>query len=312
MTSLQITGAKEPELVDRIVAVVNGDIISFFELNQMAKPYIEKIRSMGYPDDKSHEMILKIREDILNQLIDQKLTDQEIGRRGITVSEKETDSAIDRLLKEANLKNIEELEKALAKEGLTLEEYRQKIKEQILRGRLVNAEIKSGIVITKEDIKAYYESHYNEYEGEKKYHLRNIIMKADASGSEADKPAVKKRMETVLDKLKAGESFEKTAKKYSEVLAGEGGDLGYFKFNELSPQIQDAIKGLKDGEFSGILDTDVGYQIFFVQEIINMKGISLEDISSEIQEKLFNEFVNKKFQSWVEELRKRSYIKIML
>ncbi len=69
---------------------------------------------------------------------------------------------------------------------------------------------------------------------------------------------------------------------------------------------------MKDGEFSGILDTDIGYQIFFVQEIIKEKGKSLEDASSEIQDKLFNEIVDKKFQSWVEELRKKSYIKIML
>lgn len=214
----RIAEAKKPELVDRIIAVVNEDIISLFELNQMAKPYSDKIRSMGYPEDKAKEMLLKIREDILNQLIDQKLTDQEIRRRGITVSEKETDSAIERLLKDANLRSSEELEKALLKEGLTLEEYRQKIKEQILRGRLVNTEIKAGIVITKEDIKAYYESHHDEYEGEKKYHLRNIIMKKEDSGN------VKKKMEDVLNKLKSGESFEKTAKKYSETLAEEGGD----------------------------------------------------------------------------------------
>ncbi len=212
----RIAEAKKPELVDRIIAVVNEDIISLFELNQMAKPYSDKIRSMGYPEDKAKEMLLKIREDILNQLIDQKLTDQEIRRRGITVSEKETDSAIERLLKDANLRSSEELEKALLKEGLTLEEYRQKIKEQILRGRLVNTEIKAGIVITKEDIKAYYESHHDEYEGEKKYHLRNIIMKKEDSGN------VKKKMEDVLNKLKSGESFEKTAKKYSETLAEEG------------------------------------------------------------------------------------------
>ncbi len=303
--------AEGAEVVDRIVAVVNDDIISLFELNQSLKPYTEKIRALGYTSEKERKMLFKVREDILNQLIDQKLTDQEIKRFRIAISEKEIDSAIERI-KEVNFYTDEELKEALAREGLTIEKYRKRMKEQMLRTKLVNLEIKSKIVITKEDIKSYYESHADEYGGENKYHLRNIIMKVFSAANEAEKLAVYKKMESILAKLKDGESFEAMAAAYSESsLASEGGDLGLFGLDDLSPQLQEAIRGLNAGEFTSVLDTDQGYQIFFVQDIIKTQGRSLEEVSPEIEEKLFNEIVDEKFRSWLEGLRKRSCIKIV-
>ncbi len=306
-----IVSAESAEVVDRIVAVVNNDIVVLSELDELFKPYAMRIRSLGYTSEKEREMLFRVREDILNQLIDRKLTDQEIKRYKIAVSEKEIDSTIERI-KEASLYTDEELREALAGEGLTMEEYRKNMKEQILRTKLVNFEIKSRIVITKEDIKFYYETHSDKYSGKKKYHLRNIIMRISPLAKEAEKLAVFKKMETILSELKKGESFETMAGIYSESsLSARGGDLGLFEFDELSPQLQEAVKGMNAGEFTSVLDTDQGYQIFFIQEIIKTKGKPLEEASSEIEEKLFNEINDKKFQSWIENLHKRSHIKVI-
>ena len=107
-----LAGAQEAEVVDRIVAVVNDEIISLFEMNQLLQPYEAKIRNLGYSSEKEREMLFKVREDVLNQLIDQKLTDQETRRFRITVSEQEIDNAIERI-KEANFYTDEQLRKAL-------------------------------------------------------------------------------------------------------------------------------------------------------------------------------------------------------
>ena len=306
-----IVSAESAEIVDRIVAVVNDDIIVLSELDELFKPYAARIRALGYPFEKERKMLFRVREDILNQLIDRKLTDQEIKKSKIAVSEKEIDSTIERI-KEASFYTDEELREALAGEGLTMEVYRKRIKEQILRTKLVNLEIRSKIVITREDIKSYYESHSDKYCGEKKYRLRNIIMRVSPFANEVEKLAVFKKMEAILAKLKKGEPFENMAGINSESsLAAEGGDLGLFGFDELSPQLQEAIKGINAGEFTSVLDTDQGYQIFFIQEIVKTQGKSLEEVSPEIEEKLFNEINDKKFQSWLENLRKRSHIKII-
>lgn len=299
------------EVVDRIVAVVNDDIITLFELNRSFKPYEEKIRKLGYSTDKEHKMLFKVREDMLNRLIDQKLQDQEVEPLKIKIDEREIDQTIERI-KETNYYTDEDLRLTLANEGLTMEEYRKRIKEQILRTKLINLKVRSKIVITKEDITSYYKNHPDKYGGKKKYHLHNIIIKVPLFADEREKDKIKARMDEILTELKAGESFENMAKTYSESSLGAGGgDLGLFRLDELSPQLQNTIKEMKAGEFTPVLDTDQGFQIFFVKEIVKTSGKPLEEVSPEIEKILFNEIVEKKFQSWLEELRNQSVIKII-
>ena len=182
----------------------------------------------------------------------------------------------------------------------------------MLRSRLLNIEVKSRIVITKEDIESYYETHKELYDGEKKYHLRNIIMKVPALADEAEEGRIRAKMEMILEKLKAGQPFEDMAKQYSEsTSAADGGELGVFAQDVLSPQIQEALKGMQAKEFTPILETDLGYQILFVQDVIHAQGKTLEEATPEVEQKLFKEVVDEKFQTWLEELRKRSHIKIV-
>jgi peptidyl-prolyl cis-trans isomerase SurA len=102
------------------------------------------------------------------------------------------------------------------------------------------------------------------------------------------------------------------ARNYSESsTAPEGGDLGLFELDSLSPQLQKTIKGMKPGEVTPVLETDQGYQIFFLQEILKTPGKSLKDVSPEIQRILYEENADKKYQEWIEGLRKQSTIKII-
>ena len=304
-----IADVQSAEVVDRIVVVVNDDIILLSELDESFKPYADSIMAFGYSLDEERRTLFNAREKILNQLIDQKLTDQQIKRSNITVRDDEIDGAIERL-KEANFFTDEELREMLGAEGLTLEEYRKRIKDQMLRAKLVNFEVKSKIVITKEDIESYYKSHSDKYGRIKKYRLNNIIMKVPSFASEEEKLMVLEKMEIVLTELNAGKSFDIIAKAYSEssYVSDEGG-LGLFELKELSPRIQEAIRDMKAGEFTPVLDTDQGYQIFYLQEIVDVSGKSLEEASPEIEDILYKEIVDKKFRSWIDELRKRSHIK---
>jgi len=302
--------AQDVEVVDRIVAVVNDDVILLSELNPAIKPYMNRIGTSGYPLAKQREMRVQVREKVLNQLIDQKLTDQEIKRHQIQISEKEIDNTIERI-KESRFVTDEELREALKKEGLTMEEYRKRMKEQILRARLINQEVKAKIIITQEDIEARYKTD-EKYRKEKKYHLSNIIMKIPPPKSESQKLETKKKMEMVLEKLNSGAPFSALAKIYSESSsAPEGGYIGIFTLEALSPQLQEVLKGMGKGDFSPVLDTDQGYQIFYVSEIEEAPGKSLEEASPEIQSQLFNEIVDKEFSAWLEDLRTRSAIEII-
>ncbi|MCP4370224.1 MAG: hypothetical protein GY797_19240 [Deltaproteobacteria bacterium] len=206
----------------------------------------------------------------------------------------------------------EELREELTKQGLTFKEYRKQIKEEILRERLISYEVQSKIVITSEDIKAYYEDHKNIYSGKKKYHLRNIIMKVPRNADETEKQMIFKKIIAVLSELEQGEPFDKLARIYSDSpLASEGGDLGLFEVKDLSPQFQEAIRELTEGEYTPVIDTDQGYQILYVQKIQKSQGKTLEVATSEISQKLYKDTVNSKYISWLKDLKNRSHIKII-
>jgi peptidyl-prolyl cis-trans isomerase SurA len=303
--------AADTEVVDRVVAVVNEDLITLYDLNQALHPYEADIRAQGYSLEKEREALFKLRTDLLNRIIDRKLTDQVIKKNNIEVSEKEIDAAFERI-KEARSLTDENLRAGLAQQGLTLEEYRQNIKQQLLRNILVNREIKSKIVITEDEIKRYYDAHSERYAGETKYHIWNIFIRMPEFADESTKRLALEKMEAVAAKLKQGHPFESlAAQKPDSPMTPEGADLGLFRLDELSPQLQKAIKDLQAGEFSSILNTDMGYQIIYVQKIIKADAKSMADVKSEIQQTLYDEAVDNRFQTWLQNLREKSHIKII-
>ncbi|MEE8541235.1 MAG: peptidylprolyl isomerase [Desulfobacterales bacterium] len=301
----------QADVVDRVLAIVNEDIITLSDLNLLYMPYLNDIKERGYGLEQQRELLFKAHGKFLDEIIRQKLTDQAIKRSKVGVAEKQIVDEIARIKSAYDYSDAEFIE-ALQNQGLTLDGYRRRLEERILRENLINLEVVSKIVITPGDIKAYYEKHADLYAGKKQYHLRNIIMPVAPYDEEEFKRGIRQKMELVLERLKKGQSFETLAKTYSESpFAAEGGDLGLFNADQLSLQIQEALKGLKVGEYTSILDTEQGYQIFFIENIVSAQGKSLKEATPEIQEKVYKTIVDQKFQKWLENLHKRSHIKIM-
>lgn len=303
--------AVSAEVVDRVIAVVNDDIVRLVELNKTVSRFEEQIQLKRYSPDKENEEIYKIRMEVLNNLIDEKLADQEIRNSGIFVDEREIDVAIEQV-KAMNYYSDEDLRIALTANGVNMAEYREEIKRQILRNKLVNIKIKSKIIITESDIENYYENNLDKYASKKQYLLRNIMMTYPMSMDTQSKQTVYSRMEDVYKQLIEGALFTEIAKNVSEAMnAEDGGRLGLFSLDELTENIAEAIKGLKPGEISSITETDQGYQIFFVEKIEETDGRTLSEMTEEISQLLYEESVNEKFQSWIEHLREDAHIKII-
>jgi len=299
------------EIVDRIVAIVNNEVISLYELNQTAKPYFERIKSSRYPVDVEKKLMFEVRQKIIKELIDQKLTDQELERLKISVSDKEIENAIERL-KESRFITDEQLRELLAKEGLTYEQYREQTKKQIQRAKLVNLEVRSKIVITEEDIKAYYDSHKADYVGEKKFHLRNIHVRVPSYAIGDERQTALKTLQSVRLELESGKSFDTVVKEYTASASMvDGGDLGFFKLDDLAPRLQELLKDMKAGDSTPVLEMEFGFQIVYVEEIAESGGKSLEEVKTDIQSKLYDQIVDKKYNSWLQALRDRSHIKIV-
>ncbi len=308
---LSVPASSYGEQVDRVVAVVNEDAITLSELNETLQPYARQISESAYESEKKREMLYSIRKDVLNRMIDERLADQESKRLGVSVNETDVGQQIEQI-KSEHLFTEEELEKALAVEGYTLEEYRMRIREQLLRVKLVNIEVKSKIAITEKDIRDYYEEYKESYQGQKKYHLRVILIRVTSSATSDERADARKRIESVKEKLQAGAAFDGLARQYSEdVTAKDGGDLGMFLLEELAPELRETVRSLSEQEVSPVLATPQGYQLLMLEELATSPGKSLKEARIEIQETLYQEIVEEKYKAWLAALRGRSYVKII-
>ena len=299
------------EMVDRIVAIVNEDIILHSELEQRMIPINELLKQKNYPPARRQEVLTQQREHMLEQMIYAKLTDQLASKYKIKISDEQVDATIERL-KKINKLTDESMQRMLELDGLTMEDYRTSVREKLLRTKLVNLEVKSKIVITDEDVNAYYKANIDRYMGKTKYRLGHLLLKVPDLASEMERAAVMQRAKALHKRLLAGESFSKLAKTFSEAsTAVKGGELGVFEISLLTKQVQQAIHGLDAGQFTPVVETDQGYQIFIVQDVISAGGTTLEEANQEIVEKLYAEDVDRKYKAWLKTMREKAHVQIL-
>jgi len=288
------------EVIDRIVAIINEDIITFVELDKALKPYFIELEKTGYSSEKKNQIIEKLQKEMLEKMIEFKLIEQEAERLNIKVSDKELQDTIERILERDGVTK-EELEVSLLKDKKTFEEYENELRSQILQPKLINRVIKANVVITNKEIKEYYDAHEAEYSRKKKYYLRNIL----AAGQE--------EIEKAKQLLDLGQSFEEVARLYSMALnANSGGDLGSFELEVFAEDIRKNILLLEKKQYTDPILTDGGFQIFFLENIEISDGKSIEEANDEIANKLFGTKSEKKYLEWVTEVKERSHVKIIL
>ena len=303
--------AAETAIVDRIVAVVNDDIITQHDLETTIRPYLENTKEQGFSPEMQRQAIARLRKDALDTLIENKLTDQEVKRYNIAVSEEEIDQQIAQI-KQANSVTDEDIRAMLADRKMTTEGYRKDIKGMLQRTKLVNREVTSRVVITKEEIKAYYEKNIAKYGGSRKYHLWNLFAKLPRNAGPAERQEAQALLQAVLAEIKQGRSFEDIARASGAGAGGlQGSDLGLYRVEELTPQLREVVKSMPAGSVSPIVESEFGYQVVFVQQITETAGRPLAEVEPEIQETLYRESVDGKIKAWITELRRRSHIKIM-
>jgi peptidyl-prolyl cis-trans isomerase SurA len=216
------------------------------------------------------------------------------------VSDGEVNNAIENIM-QSKMLSREEFEAALGREGLAFDEYKETIRKQILHTKIINNAVKSKVIITDSEIKKQYELDAAQNTGKKKYQLRNILM-----DNEEQLAAVKK----LLDENK---NFADLAKQYSMAPnASDGGELGLFDINNFSQILKENISKLEKGEYTDVISTPQGFQVFYVDDIVSGGGKTYEQARDEIHKTLYEKAADAKFQSWLESLKKKAHIKIML
>ncbi|MFO7600415.1 MAG: peptidylprolyl isomerase [Candidatus Desulfacyla sp.] len=297
------------EIQNRVVAIVNNELITLYELNSKIRQLTGL--SSGELKERSEETYIETRRKVLNDLIDQKIALEKIKELEIEVPPEEVDQAIERV-KEDNQLTQEGLLAKLKERGTTYEAYRESIKADLERMRLVNYEVQSKILLKEEDIETYYKEHIHEFSSGGKIRLALIFLKQTDPADKDEARNLYQKAQDILSMIESGEDFDNLARKFSSGPGSrQGGDLGVFKLSELNPEMAEQIKGLSTGDVAKPIVKPDGIRIIKVVEKDGGGVKSLEQVRNEIQSILYREELERRYSAWISELRKKAYTKII-
>jgi len=303
--------AAAADFTDRIVAVVNYDIITLSELNRTLESFIKRIEKSQ--DAKGNEEIIQeARKAALNGLINNMLIEQQASKLSIVVDEEDVDKSLKGILDEKKL-SLGQFKEMLSQRDATLEDYKEEMRRQIVKIRLIGKEIRSKIGVSKEEIGEYYGKHRGEYEGQEAVRVQQILIIAPEDAAEEKRSALKANAEKMLERLKRGEAFAQLAMEYSQGPAAQaGGDLGFIEKGVMFPPVDKEAFRLKTDEISDVIASPVGFHIIKIADKRGEGVKPLKDVRDEIIDSIANKKAQKKFEEWIQEQRKKSLIEIRL
>ncbi len=254
--------AAETQLLDRIMAVVNDDVVLQSELDQEVRSIEQKLAQVGAPDMPGNE----IRKQALERLILEKLQLAEARRIGATVDDETLLLAMNNIAKQNGL-SLDELAAALQEQGMSMEEYRDELRKEITLQRLRNREVISRIQVTKAEVDNYLAHAEENPGGRDAYHLRHILIATPDGASSEEIAAARKKAEDILQRLKNGEDFATLATRYSAGQQSlEGGDLGWLEAGQVPTLFIKDLATMEKGEVRGPYQAASGFHIIKLED----------------------------------------------
>ncbi len=328
------------QVVEEIITRVNNQIITRSEFLRSKDQLKEEVKQQ---DAANADKVYGQREkDILRDLIDQQLLLEKGKDLGIT-GDTELVKRLDQMRKEMKLETMEDLEKAAAGQGLSYEDFKQNLRNQIITQKVIGEEVGSHLATTKEEQQKFYDEHKSEMEQPEAIQLSEILVApakppaaenkptadkatADNAGS-ASTPApaaaagnydeaaalaaAQAKANDVLEQIRKGASFEDIAKKYSDgPTAAQGGDLGLFKRGALAKELEDKTFAMKAGDISDVIRTKQGYVILKVNQHQAAGIPDMKDVLPRLQDALYYQKLQPALRVYLTKLREEAYIDI--
>ena len=305
------------DVVDRIVAIVNDDVITLSEVNEKGKPLFQRVAEQASPSELS-TALSQVRQSVIEQLIEKKIMLQEAEKANISVSDEDVDKAFEIILAK-NKTTMKQFRNQLASMGMTEKQYRENLRSQVLSSKLVNYEVRSKLIIPESRIIDYYDAHYTERVGEGGYYILQIGISwnspDETRGEMITKEEAVKKAERIRSLALSGHEFRTLAREHSDLpSAVDGGDIGVLNKEDMSQKMLDIITKTQPGEISPVIETAYEYQFFKVlssQEGQIITKVPYENVKDQIYDTLYQQEIETRFDEWLKKAKNRSYIKIL-
>ncbi len=287
------------EVTDRIVAIVNDDIITLREVEK----YVAVERKSRYSSMNEYMRNLELR-DKLDVFIESLLINQQAKKLKVEVIDKEVEGTIENMRKR-NLISDTELREQLKKENISYKDFVEGVKRSLVRQKVLARTVTQETRIDEKVLRDYYTAHPNEF-AEEEYKLQHIFI----SGRRKDAAA---RAQAAFNLLHKNVPFEEVAMEYSDEPSRlEGGNIGFVKDADLIPQIKEGIKLLVPGSLTNVIPTPYGFHIMKLVEVKKGSVPAFEEVKDRVQERVFQNESEKRYKDYIAKLKSSSYIEVKI
>lgn len=295
--------------IERIVAKVNDEIITLSEVQEEAKKELLEIREK-YQGAERRLRSRRAELKALEKLIEKTLMFQRAEELGITISDKEVGTAIE-LIKERNRLSDAALKAALKRDGIDFEQYRERIRRELLLGAVERREVNARVVVSSDEVVQFYRDNISRYIRDEERKARQIFFALKPDAGRPEVARVMNRARAIMAKLQNGADFEKVVRNFSEgPAASKGGDLGYIKRGEVFPEFESLLFSLKPGEVGGPVRTRAGVHVVKLDEIKKGLPVPLEKVKDAIMSELLRRKREERRREWIAELRRKAFLEV--
>jgi peptidyl-prolyl cis-trans isomerase SurA len=289
-------------VIDRVVAVVNGDVIMMSELQEAI---VLSRRDGRDPPDAGPDL----ERTMLNRLVDHRLQVQEAKRDKVEVSEDDLRSALDDIVKR-NGGDREKFETQLMAQGVTWEALRREIRDQLLAQRVRSRRVVRRSTVTEPEVDQYLAQNREKFEAGLKYHAYHLAVTVEVTGSPAAWEQAKQEIEAIATALAGGADFAEMAKTRGKDPAG--GDLGWLARGELDPAFEKPLLALQKGQVTAPIRSGSAYHLLKLDDREELTADKLADARQQVRDLLLQKKAQERFDEWLETLRRRALIAIRL
>lgn len=294
--------------VDGIAAVVGKRIVLLSDVERALEPMMQAAAKQGRTVDAT--MKAAMRTEVIETLVAEKLIEQEVARLHVAVTQPEIDRVVEGMKSRNNLSDAQ-LEQALLRQGLTLDEYKEGIKKQLTRVKIVQLKVKARVQVSDADVEAAFRQREAVTAVDVKLRARHMVFIVPKDAP-ADVVAAKRaQAAAALKAVRDGASFADVATARSEgPSASRGGALGVFGRGTIMPAFEEAAFAAPVGEPVGPVRTPVGWHVLLVEERVKNTAQAFEAVKDKLREELYEQRVGVEFERYLQELRATTYVEI--
>ena len=304
---LRAASAAEPQIVDGIAAIVNGEVITYSQVRALSAPREKLLRSQ-FTGNELENKLLELRQLALKDLIDRRLVIQAFKKESYQIPDHFVDQRMQEIMRESFGGDRNTFIKTLEAQNYTLGEFKEKEMERMIVAAMRSHNVKTNSIVSPTKIEDYYRKHREEFTTKEQIKLRMIMISGQKDTASA--PAQKALAEEVLGRLASGAEFDRTAQVYSEDSTRDnGGDWGWIERNTLAAPLEKFAFNMPVGRISNIIEYAGNYYILKVEDKRGGTTRSLSEARSDIEKKLLQVEAQGIQERWIASLRAKAYIK---